>query len=65
MQEKSTIIIDFNDFELSLLKNSLRVNGEVIGKKVEGFTSLDAVVFDTSYRMRIFVAEWTPVKAIV
>ena len=31
----------------------LRGNGEVIGKKVEGFTGLDVVVFDTSYRMRI------------
>ena len=31
----------------------LRVNREVIGKKVEGFTGLDVVVFDTSYRMRI------------
>ena len=31
----------------------LRGNGEVIGKKVEGFTGLDVVVFDTSYRLRI------------
>ena len=28
----------------------LRGNGEVIGKKVEGFTGLDVVVFDTLYR---------------
>ena len=31
----------------------LRGNEEVIGKKVEGFTDSDVVLFDTSYRMRI------------